>query len=238
MDPSVEEARALVSDAALWPRVRDFLWDFAPQVHESWLEGLEREVPDAGREAVSSLVSRLASSPRAKQFLLSSLGVEPFFHSFPREDGSRIALLDGATLLEIAKWLGALACAPALRRVTDGAEVRALRAALPGVYPEVFGYTAYFGEGASTPPSRADAETRSLADEVVSTGCGILLAAVAGLPAPLVARLQFKLPKNLCASASASEEEPPRESRGAVGPASLSKLLKLKFPEAHSLCCS
>ena len=40
MDVTVEEARNLVADQALWPRVRDFLWDFAPQVHPSWLEDL------------------------------------------------------------------------------------------------------------------------------------------------------------------------------------------------------
>ena len=34
-------ARALVADTVLWPRVRDFLWDFAPQVHPNWLEGLK-----------------------------------------------------------------------------------------------------------------------------------------------------------------------------------------------------
>ena len=34
----IAAARSLVADAALWPRVRDFLWDFAPSIHPSWLE--------------------------------------------------------------------------------------------------------------------------------------------------------------------------------------------------------
>ena len=35
---TLDKARELVGDAALWPRVRDFLWDFAPSIHVSWLE--------------------------------------------------------------------------------------------------------------------------------------------------------------------------------------------------------
>ena len=41
---SIDDARALVADEALWPRMRDFLWDFTPQIHASWLEGLR--MPD------------------------------------------------------------------------------------------------------------------------------------------------------------------------------------------------
>ena len=37
----IAAARSLVADAALWPRVRDFLWDFAPSIHPSWLEEVE-----------------------------------------------------------------------------------------------------------------------------------------------------------------------------------------------------
>ena len=37
----IDEARMLVADADLWPRIRDFLWDFAPQIHPSWVEDLE-----------------------------------------------------------------------------------------------------------------------------------------------------------------------------------------------------
>ena len=139
---SMEDARALVGDAKLWPRVRNFLWDFAPQVHESWLEPNQLSLRD---------------SPRVKRYILDSLGVEPCFHAFPKEDGSRILLLDGATLESAAKWLGALACAESLRRVTSGEVVRKLKSKLRGIYPEVFGYSAYFGEFAS----RRDAEAQS-----------------------------------------------------------------------------
>ncbi len=127
----MDGARSLVGNAALWPRVRDFLWDFAPQVHESWLDGQAAQWLAGG-------------SPRVKRYILDSLGVEPCFHAFPGEDGSRILLLDPATLGSVARWLGALYCAEPLRKVMDGATVRALKAAFAGVYPEVFGYTAYF----------------------------------------------------------------------------------------------
>ena len=43
-DMTIEEARELVSNRLLWPLMRDFLWDFAPSIHASWLDGLQ--VPD------------------------------------------------------------------------------------------------------------------------------------------------------------------------------------------------
>jgi len=238
MDGVIDLARAreLVGNAALWPRVRDFLWDFAPQVHASWLEGLPGlETLDARREGNSSLAPCLMSSPRTKSFLLSSLGVTPCFHDFPKEDGSRLLLLDGATLEKVVQWLGALACADELRRVTDGATVRALRAALPGVYPDVFGYTAYFKGLDAVFVSRGDAESQRTEVRVTGTGYEILAAALAGLPASLVLRLKFKLPRSLGASAPLRETKPPPAE--ALRSAIL-KLLKLKFPEAYSLCCS
>lgn len=224
-DITIEEARELVSDRILWPLVRDFLWDFAPQVHTSWLEGMPwREALDARRDADSSQVSSLMSSARVKAHILDSLNVEPCFHAFPKDDGSRLLLLGGETLESLVKWLGALACADALRRVTGGAVVRELKAALPGVYPEVFGYTMYFGELVP----RRGAEAQSLQTVVVEEGSSLLLSALSNLPSSLVSRFKFKLPRGLCAST------PLREIRLS----SVFKLLKLKFPEAYKLCCS
>ena len=206
---AMEDARALVGDVKLWPRVRDFLWDFVPQVHESWLEPNQLSLKD---------------SPRVKRYILDSLGVEPCFHTFPKEDGSRILLLDGATLESAAKWLGALACAESLRRVTSGEVVRGLKSKLRGIYPEVFSYTAYFKENDF---QRRDAEAQSLQTVVVEEGYSLLQSVVANLSSPLVARLKFKLPKGLCASASLRE----------VKLSAVLKLFKLKFPEAYKLCC-
>ena len=207
---TMEDARALVGDAKLWPRVRDFLWDFAPQVHESWLEPEQLSLRD---------------SPRVKRYILESLGVEPCFHTFPKEDGSRILLLDGATLESAAKWLGALACAESLRRVTSGEVVRELKSKLRGIYPEVFSYTAYFKDL----DSRGGAEARSedIVAEVVANGYGLLFSAFSKLPASVVSRAKFKLPKDLRVSASPREIDLPV----------VLKLFKLKFPEAYKLCC-
>ena len=228
MDVTVEEARELVANQALWPRVRDFLWDFAPQVHPSWLEGLF-----SCRDAEALSVLQEMKSPRVKRFVLDSLGVEPCFHAFPKDDGSRILLLDGATLESVAKWLGALACAESLRRVTSGATVRELKASLPGIYPEVFGYTMYFG---GFDFQCRDAETQRLEDEVVSTGCNMLFSAIAGLPASLVSRLKLKLPKSLC-DLCVSAPLRLKERSSQINLSAVLKLLKLKFPEAYSLCC-
>jgi hypothetical protein len=213
-DITMDEARGLVSDAALWPRVRDFLWDFASQVHPDWLEGLP---PACDME-----------SPRVRRYVLELLGVEPCFHLFPKDDGSRLLLLDRETLESVAKWLGALACAADLRRVTSGRAVRELKESLPGIYPEVFGYTMYFKDFAAK--NAKDAKT---ADEILAAGLGVLASAVSGVPEPVASRLKFKLPKRLCDLCVPCGE---KETSRIAFPAVL-KLLKLKFPEAYSLCC-
>ena len=217
---SMDEARALVADQALWPRVRDFLWDFASQVHESWLGGL-----------VAPNYQTLLASPRVKRHVLSSLRVTPCFHSFPKGDWSRLLLLDGATLVEIAKWLGAVVCAGDLRRVTDGATVRELKAALPGIYPDVFGYTMYF-KGIDLAAKDAKSAKGRMSEDVVSTGLSIIVSLLDSLPEALSSRLEFKLPKGLCdLCVLCGENERPALD------AAVKRLLKLKFPEAYKLCC-
>ena len=217
---SMDEARALVADQALWPRVRDFLWDFASQVHESWLGGL-----------VAPNYQTLLASPRVKRHVLSSLRVTPCFHSFPKGDWSRLLLLDGATLEEIAKWLGAVVCAGDLRRVTDGASVRELKAALPGIYPDVFGYTMYF-KGVDLAAKDAKSAKGRISEDVVSTGLSIIVSLLDSLPEALSSRLEFKLPKGLCdLCVLCGENERPALD------AAVKRLLKLKFPEAYKLCC-
>ena len=214
---TMEDARALVGEVKLWPRVRDFLWDFAPQVHESWLEPNQLSLKD---------------SPRVKRYILDSLGVEPCFHTFPKEDGSRILLLDGATLESAAKWLGALACAESLRRVTSGEVVRELKSKLRGIYPEVFGYTAYFKENDF---QRRDAETLS-AQRISEDGCKMLFSVLAELPEPLIRRMKLKFPKGLC-ELCVSAPLRLKERSSQINLSAVLKLFKLKFPEAYKLCC-
>ena len=247
-DRMIEEARELVSNRLLWPLIRDFLWDFAPQVHQSWEEDLfsRRDAETQSEKATfeglgDSAALREMKSPRVKRYVLSLLGVEPCFHTFPKDDFSRILLLDGATLGSIVKWLGALACADALRHVTDGATVRELKASLPGVYPEVFGYTAYFGSlevlklGSLEEGTRGSGETGKFGGlEVEKVGCGLLSQSLSSLPAPLMNRLMLKLPKRI----TGMELSNLQTSKLPNLQTSIYKLLKLKFPEAYKLCCS
>ena len=68
------------------------------------------------------------------------------FELFPAKDPSRLKLLDPDTRAAIGKWMEALAAAEGWRRIVDGAKVRELKAEYPGIYPEVFRYTAYFSK--------------------------------------------------------------------------------------------
>ena len=255
-DRTIEEARELVSNRLLWPFVRDFLWDFAPSIHESWIGGLEvwkfgcLDVEKSGSlegdaskplNLETSKLQNLQTSPRVKRHILSLLGVEPCFHMFPKEDGSRLLLLEGATLESVVKWLGALACADALRRVTAGATVRELKKSLSGVYPEVFGYTMYFGSleawkfGSLEEGKKDSGEVEKFGGmEVEKVGYGILLQSLSSLPAPLMHRLKLKFPKGMMDLELPNIEA----SKLPILQTSISKLLKLKFPEAYKLCCS
>ncbi|MBR4476406.1 MAG: SctK family type III secretion system sorting platform protein [Kiritimatiellae bacterium] len=208
----MDRAREFVADRMLWPRVRDFLWDFASQLHPSWLENM----PD----------SKEGGSHRVKSWLLSQLGVGACFYDFPKDCWGRLPLLDSATLESIVKWLGALACVDSLRRVMGGAVVRELKAKLPGVYPDVFAYSMYF-KGLKVEIELKEGE--SLSDHVLSVGFGLLLTVASELPDDVLKRLTMKLPKSL------SQIKPSSLKQSSIN---LSLLLKLKFPEAYKLCCS
>ena len=212
---TIEEAREMIANGALWTRARELLWNFAPQIHPSWLEPL-------GIDA-----RMLAASDHIRSWVLESLGVEPCFHTFPKEDWSRLVLLDGATLLEICKWFGVIACSDSLRQIMDGATVRSLKAALPRVYPDAFGFTVYFK---SLKAPKVDIPSGdALAEDVIATGYRILLKLVSPLDARLVKRFMMKLPKSFAAL------KPMDVKPSAVN---ITLLLKLKFPEAYRLCCS
>lgn len=117
MDCSVTQARELVGNPRLWPKVKEYL---------------------AG-------------------------GGE--FEPFPAKDPSRLKLLDGETRSAIGKWMEALAAAEGWRKIVDGAKVRELKAEYPGVYPDVFRYTAYFAKWREA----LDEMSRVAADR----GCGV-----------------------------------------------------------------
>ena len=240
----IDSARALVSDASLWPRVRDFLWNFASQIHPTWFDRLtvgpcDRWFQETVQQSNDPTVKRSNDQtvkrlpPRLSRWLLSELKVEPCFHPFPSTDSSRLLLLDSATLVSIAHWLGALASADALRRVTRGPDVASLKSALPGVYPAVFSYTAYFSK--SSLPSSSDPAPSALQ----SLGFSLLHATLAHLPPPLLHRLRLKLPATISEQsfrppAAVSNDSTVKRSNGQT----VKLLLKLRFPEAFSLCFS
>ena len=214
----MDAARSLVADKTRWPRIRDFLFDFPSRIHPSRLEST----------ALPSGIPELARTPRAKKYILDFFRVEPFFHAFPAEDGSRIALLDFKDIDGAARWLGALSAADALRRTTAGAQVRALKAAFPGVYPDVFAYTAYFRRGDL--PECASPQP----DDVAAAGYGIVGAALSRAPAPLLQRFRLVLPER----EAAWFDSPSHDLSASVAAKSVGKILKLKFPEAFAVCCS
>lgn len=98
MDLTIDEARALVSNGTLWPKVRDYL----------------------------------------------AHGGE--FTSFPPGVKSRLKLVDEETRAAIDSWVAALGKAGEWKAVVDGEKVRELKKKYPGVYPEVFRYSAYFAK--------------------------------------------------------------------------------------------
>lgn len=93
----LKEARELIANRQLWPRVRDYLV--------------------AGGE----------------------------MKDFSKPE-NRLELLDKETLEKVKLWLEALPHAAEWKTVVDGAKVKELKAAYPGIYPEVFRYLPYFSK--------------------------------------------------------------------------------------------
>ena len=145
MDCTVTEARELVANAKLWPKVRAHLAAGAP------------------------------------------------FEAFPPKDPSRLKLLDESTRTAVGRWIEAIAAADGWRRIVDGAKVRELKAEYPGVYPEVFRYTAYFGKwrGVLEKMSRAAAEKGCKVSEVDCPDFEMVL---------LLLKLKFPEAYELCCS--------------------------------------
>ena len=268
MDMTIDDARALVSDADLWPRIRNFLWDFAPQVHPSWLESRETENSQPSNDQTPEPSAPQTHEPSnhqtikpsnhqtielscyqpVKRLILDSLNVEPCFHTFPEDDWSRLLLLDGSTLEMLVKWLGALVCADDLRKLTSGAKVRELKAALPGIYPDVFNYTAYFRELKSWKIEKLESREVEQSDvrcrmsnvespeTIICIGWYMVQSIVANVPKPLLYRLTLKLPKDYSNLQLSNFPAFQLSDFPALGK-SIKLLLKLRFPEAYSLCC-
>ena len=247
----IAAARSLVA-SPLWPRLRDFLWRFPSQIHPSrteslvvrWFGSLAVQENDPTTKPSNHQTTKppnyqtLSRSPRLSRWLASEFEVEPCFHDFPSTDLSRLLLLDSATLESIALWLGALSTADALRRVTDSATVRALKTALPGIYPDLFSYTAYFAK--LLPPTSTDTTPSAIR----TLGFTLLYAPLSTLPSPLLHRLHLKLPSDAPApttlppSDHPTTQPPNHQTTKPPNHQTLQLLLKLRFPEAHALCFS
>ncbi len=184
----LEEARALVA-SPLWPRIRAFLWDFASLCDPARLAAA---LAPAG--GAVDFPRSLADSPRVARAAERALGLDAVFHSFPSADSSRLLLLSREDYDILAQFLGVVALAPALRRVALGAEVRALKAALPGVYPEALAYAAYFGKCEPLFKRFAPADGATAPAAVQSTGHSILAAALSDLSPEFLLRQRLRFP--------------------------------------------
>ena len=78
------------------------------------------------------------------------------FELFPAGVKSRLKLVDSETLLKIDMWVEALKNAPDWKGIVEGDKVRELKSRYPGVYPEVFRYSAYFSKFKTIDPGNED----------------------------------------------------------------------------------
>lgn len=90
---------------------------------------------DEARELISSPIW-----PKVRENFLTT----GEFCVYPSGDGRRLEYVDADTRAKIDLWLEGIEKAEEWKKVVDGESVRALKAKYPGVYPEVFRYSAYF----------------------------------------------------------------------------------------------
>ena len=206
----MKDARALVRDERRWPLVRGFLFGFAP-------------LADAARvdAACGDGTAALRGTPRVDAFVCERLGVTPLFHAFPADDGSRLLLLPAETYQAVGLWLAALARADELRNVISGARVRELKAALPGVYPDVLKVAPYFHKW-KLPAADGD--------DFAVNGLRYLATALRDLPVELLGRQKLRFP--------AGREGGFAPLDGDVPFAEIFRLMQIQFPKEYALCCS
>ncbi len=95
---------------------------------------------DFGLKDARALLADPVLWPHVRDYLAA--GGE--FRSFPKGVHSRLCLVDAETRKQIDLWCDALTKVESWRTIVDGAKVRELKAAYPGVYPDVFRYVSYF----------------------------------------------------------------------------------------------
>ena len=206
----MKDARALVRDERRWPLVREFLFGFA-------------SLADAARvdAACGDGTAARRGSPRVDAFVCERLGVTPLFHAFPAEDGSRLLLLAAESYQNIGLWLAALARADELRNVISGARVRELKAALPGVYPDVLKIVPYFHKW-QLPAADGD--------DFAVNGLRYLATALKDLPVELLGRQRLRFPVEREGGFTPLD--------GGVSLEEVFRLMQIQFPKEYALCCS
>ena len=249
----LKESRTLVA-SPLWPRIRAFLWDFASLCDPARLAAA-LALPETGSPSPESAADRAVTgnpspeseaaravaghtwpaSPRLARAAEQALGLSPFFHPFPATDSSRLLLLSREDYDRLAQFLGTVAFAPALRRVTAGAEVRALKASLPGVYPEALAFAAYFHKHDSLFKKVAPGDAPANAEAIGAAGHSILAAALSDLPPELLLRQRLRFPAGSPADRAlgAGGSSPAGEALAAARLA-----LKLSNPQEYQQCFS
>ena len=235
-DISLADARALVA-SPLWPRIRAFLWDFASQIDEGRFEeaGVAQS-QQSQQDEKNSLTLRERNSPRVRSWVLRNLGVAPVFHAFPATDGSRFLLLSSEDYGRLAMFIGVVAFARALRLVTLGAEVRALKSAIPD-YRETLSFSAYFHRFAALFERFAPEGASANPAAVAAAGHGVLAAALSSLPAPLLLRQRLRFPAGSPADVALVGASAPSDHQEEAAQAAL-LALKLSNPQEYSLCFS
>ncbi|ARP85656.1 SctK family type III secretion system sorting platform protein [Bordetella genomosp. 9] len=103
----------------------------------------------------------------------------------------RIALLDPESLLELARALGAVLCAPRLRLAIAGAQVRVLATALGATALRWLAHGRRWHPGLAGDPYT---DVAAAADDVDQLGCGVLMSAFGTAGRPLARRAELKLP--------------------------------------------
>jgi len=231
---SLADARPLVA-SPLWPRIRAFLWNFA-----SLCDPVRLTAAAGGPGGAAPRSLDLLDSPRVAVGALRALGVEPVFHAFPATDASRLLLLSREDYDRLAQFLGVVALAPALRRVTAGADVRALKAALPGVYPATLAFTAYFRRHEPLFTQVAPADAAANAETVLAAGHRLLAAALSDLPPELLLRQRLRFPEGSPADAALAREagSVPEASASGAALAAAKLALKLSIPQEYTTCFS
>ena len=230
---SLADARPLVA-SPLWPRIRAFLWNFASLCDPARLTAA---AGGSGGAAPRSL--DLLDAPRVAASALRALGVEPVFHPFPATDASRLLLLSREDYDRLAQFLGVVALAPALRRVTAGAEVRALKASLPD-YPATLAFTAYFRRHEPLFERLVPAGEAANPAAVLAAGHRLLAAALSDLPPELLLRQRLRFPAGSPADAALAREagSAPEASASGAALAAAKLALKLSNPQEYTTCFS